>query len=83
MIDRQGAHPLSTQPMPMQIRGLVQAVKAYEVLTAAAGVEGNRKLALQALWAHPMVRTFDIALDLTSALLNAHRQYLPQFFSGE
>ncbi|MBN1311603.1 MAG: 6-phospho-beta-glucosidase [Anaerolineae bacterium] len=77
-----GVHPLVSRPLPPQVRGLVQAVKAYEELTVTAAVEGDRRLALQALLAHPLVPSFEAAREMLNALLKAHRAYLPQFFPG-
>ncbi len=82
-IGSQGARPRAVDPMPPQIRGLVQAVKAYEELAAKAGAEGDRRAALQAMLAHPLVPSFQVAKDLLAALLEAHRAYLPQFFPGD
>jgi 6-phospho-beta-glucosidase len=78
-----GAIPIPVAPMPPEIGGLVQQVKAYEVLTAIAGAEGDRRRALQALLAHPLVSSFTAAKGLLDALLEAHREYLPQFSAGE
>ncbi len=75
-----GARPLVTAPMAPQIAGLTQQVKAYEVLAAKAGAEGDRRAALQALLAHPLVPSFSVAKGLLDALLEAHRPFLPQFF---
>lgn len=80
MIDKDGAHPLKTEALPVEIRGLVHAVKAYEELAAIAGAEGDRRVALQALLAHPLTPSFKAAKNLLEALLDAHRRYLPQFF---
>jgi 6-phospho-beta-glucosidase len=78
-----GAIPLPASEMPPEIGGLVQAVKAYEVLTAQAGAHGDRQKALQALLAHPLVPSFEAAQGLLEALLQAHREYLPaSFFAG-
>lgn len=79
-IGRAGAQPIATGPLPPEIRGLVQAVKAYEELTVAAGVEGDRRRALQALHAHPLVPSFEAAQGLLDELLTAHRAYLSRFF---
>jgi 6-phospho-beta-glucosidase len=79
-IGASGARPLVTDPLPAEIRGLVQAVKAYEELAVVAGAEGDRKRALQALLAHPLVPSFEAARGLLDALLSAHHDYLPQFF---
>ena len=82
VIDAAGARPLITSPLPPAVRGLVQAVKAYEDLAVEAGAEGDRQKALQALLAHPLTPSFDAAKGLLQALFDAHRQNLPQFFSA-
>lgn len=83
VIGASGAQPVAVEPMPAEIRGLVQAVKAYEELAAVAGAEGDRRRALQALAVHPLTPSFDAAQGLLDALLAAHQEYLPQFFPGE
>lgn len=80
VVDGEGAHPLPCGPLPPQVRGLVQAVKAYEELTVEAAVGGDERRALQALLAHPLVPSFSVAQGLWRALKEAHRSYLPQFF---
>lgn len=82
-INGTGAHPQPTRPLPPEIRGLVQVVKAYEELTIDAGVDGDRRKALQALMAHPLVPSYDIARGLLGEILKTHQGYLPQFFPGE
>jgi 6-phospho-beta-glucosidase len=77
-----GPHPLAGEALPLPVRGLVQAVKAYEELAVTAAVEGDRRAALQALLAHPLVPSFEAAHGILDALLEAHRPYLPQFFPG-
>jgi 6-phospho-beta-glucosidase len=79
-IDAAGAHPRPQRPLPPEMLGLVEQVKAYEQLTVRAAVTGDRAVALQALMANPLVRSYDIARPLLEALLAAHRAHLPQFF---
>ncbi|MEN3010747.1 MAG: 6-phospho-beta-glucosidase, partial [Candidatus Bipolaricaulaceae bacterium] len=79
-VDHQGARPLPGRPLPPAIRGLIQAVKAYEELAVEAAVTGDERLALQALLVHPLVPSFAVAQGLWKALKEAHRSYLPQFF---
>jgi 6-phospho-beta-glucosidase len=83
VIGASGARPMVTDRLPAKIRGLVQAVKAYEELVVVAGAEGDRKRALQALLAHPLVPSFEAARGLLDALLSAHQAYLPQFSPGD
>jgi 6-phospho-beta-glucosidase len=80
-IDRDGAHALPLAPLAPDMRGLVQAAKAYEELTVEAARTGNRQTALRALMANPLVREWAIAEPLLTALLDANRSHLPRFFS--
>jgi 6-phospho-beta-glucosidase len=81
-VDLDGAHPVPTQPLAPELIGLVQAVTAYEVLTIEAARTGDRRVALRALIANPLVRQWDVALLLLEALLDANRAHLPQFAAG-
>jgi 6-phospho-beta-glucosidase len=81
-IDRDGAHPLPLAPLAPEMRGLVQAAKAYETLAIEAAMSGDRDVALRALLANPLVSDYDIAAPLLDALLDANRPYLPRFFPG-
>jgi 6-phospho-beta-glucosidase len=77
LVDRTGPHPLRVGAIPLAVRGLVQAVKAYESLTVEAAVQGSRRLALQALMAHPLVPSWSVARPLLDDLLEANRPWLP------
>jgi 6-phospho-beta-glucosidase len=79
VIDAHGAVPQSMGRMPPQIRGLIQAVKAYEELAIQAAITGDRETARLALMAHPLVPSWDTACALLDDILGANRQYLPQF----
>jgi len=78
-INQDGAHPLPTACLPRQVRGLVQAVKAFEELTIEAAVTGSKRAALQALLAHPLVPSFSVAQGLWREIKKAHIHFLPQF----
>ena len=78
-IDASGATPLPLAPLAPELRGLVQAVKAYEDLAVAAAISGDRTVAVKALLAHPLVGRYELAMDLVTALLEANRRYLPRF----
>jgi len=78
-IDRDGAHPLPLRPLDPDMLGLVQAAKAYEMLTIEAARSGDRKVALRALMANPLVRNWDIAHPLLEELLRVNEALLPQF----
>ena len=79
-IDRDGAHPVALAPLAPEMRGLVQAAKAYEELAVAAAISGERRTALRAMIANPLVG-WEVAEPLLDALLDANRPYLPRFFA--
>ncbi len=78
-VDSRGPHPLAQLPLPASVLGLVQRVKAYEELTIQAAVEGNPEKGFLALLNHPLVGDADTALALMGDILEANRDYLPQF----
>ena len=77
LVDRTGPHPLRMGAIPLRIRGLIQSVKAYESLTVQAAVEGSKRVALQALMAHPLVPSWELARPLLDDLLAANRKWIP------
>jgi 6-phospho-beta-glucosidase len=79
-ITREGAIPIEQAPLAPEMRGLVQAMKAYEELAVAAAKSGDRGIALKALLANPLVARWSIAAPLLDALLDANRAHLPRFF---
>jgi 6-phospho-beta-glucosidase len=79
-ITRDGAEVLPQAPLDPGMRGLVQAVKAYEELAIEAATTGDRDIALKALLANPLVAHWSIANPLLEALLEENRNHLPRFF---
>jgi len=80
LVGATGPIPLTVGHLPAMTRGLIQSVKEYEELTIEAAVTGDRRTALQALVSHPLVPSFGVADELLNAILEANRDYLPQFF---
>lgn len=80
IINKQGATPIQTGSLPIAVKGLVQQVKAYETLTIEAAVTGDETLALLALINNPLIHDFMDAKNILKDLLEAHKEYLPQFF---
>lgn len=81
IVNAAGIKPLPQPHIPKQVWGLVSAVKNYEQLAVEAAMTGDRDLALAALVAHPLVGDVDRAVPLLDELLEANREYLPNFFS--
>ena len=79
LIDRDGARPLPLAPLAPEMRGLVQAAKAYEELAVEAARSGDRAVALRALIANPLVGRWEVAAPLLDELLAVNRTHLPRF----
>jgi 6-phospho-beta-glucosidase len=79
-IDAGGATPLPVEPLAPEMLGLVEQIKAFERLTVAAAVSGDRDLALKALMANPLSADYRVAAPMLDALLEANRAYLPAFW---
>jgi len=80
-IDSAGVHPLPTEPLPLACFGLIAQIKAYELLTVEAAVNGDRDAAYQALLTHPLGPSADQVQTVLDDLLTTNRAYLPQFFN--
>lgn len=79
LVNSAGIRPLTSGPLPLSIRGLVQQVKSYEELTVQAAVTGSYDTALAALMVNPLVHGYEKAQQVLDDLLEAHKRYLPQF----
>lgn len=79
LVNRRGLMPLNVAHVPEMCWGLISAVKNYEQLAVEAAVEGDVRKMKLALLAHPLVREYDLVEKLVPELLEANRQFLPQF----
>ena len=79
-VDATGAHPLAQRPLPSEMLGLVEHVKAYERLAVQAATTGSRETVVRALVANPLVGQYPVADELADTLLEANRHFLPRFF---
>lgn len=79
VVGKNGAMPICTGTAPDSIKGLIEVVKSYEILTSKAGVYGDKKLALQALVIHPLISSFSKAEKVLNEITDANKEYLPQF----
>ncbi|MBZ4665156.1 hypothetical protein [Mahella sp.] len=58
--------------MPLYVRGLVQAVKAFESMTVQAIYEGSYDKAVLALMSHPLVGQYDVAKAMVDDILRSY-----------
>ena len=69
--------PLSQPALPATVRGLIDALGAYQALTAEAAWSGTRRDGVVALASHPLVGSLSLAEALYDEMAAAHRAYLP------
>ncbi|ELC8443421.1 6-phospho-beta-glucosidase [Clostridium perfringens] len=79
LITKDGPKPLAVGKLPVAVNGLVQEIKSFERLAVEAAVEGSYEKAVLALTINPLVRSDELARTLVDELLEAHKDYLPQF----
>lgn len=80
LINGSGCHPLGFGELAPGISAVLQRVIGVQELTVEAALKGDRQLVVQAMLADGDVLTKAQAEALTDALLDAQREWLPQFF---
>jgi alpha-galactosidase len=76
-----GLRPLQILDFPDTLAAIINRKLAATRLTVEAALRGDRQLLVEALLADGAVTDPGLALKLGNELLEAHRQYLPNFFS--
>lgn len=79
LVNKRGMKPLNVAHVPEMCWGLIAAVKNYEQLAVEAAVEGDITKMKWALMAHPLIREYELVEKLVPELLEANKEYLPQF----
>lgn len=80
VVGAHGVTPLHMGPLPQTIHALCQQAKDWEHWAVEAGVTGDREAALMAMLVNPLVPDYPTAQKLLDEMLEANREYLPQFF---
>jgi 6-phospho-beta-glucosidase len=76
---RESTEPVPVGPMPTTVRGLVQAVKAYEELAIEAALTGDPGIAVAALVAHPLCGSYAKAKAFLDCAFEDEQALLPPF----
>lgn len=79
-ITKDGPIPICVGDLPLQCAGLVQQLKAFEILTTHVALSGNYNDALVAMTINPLVQSEITAKNILDDMLEAHKKYLPQFY---
>ena len=80
VITKDGPVPLHVGPLPLQAVGLILQLKAFEILTTDVALSGNYDDALLAMTINPLVQSEHKAKLILDEMLEAHKEFLPQFF---
>ena len=78
-----GVRGVSVGPLPDGIAGILNARVRQQELTVDAALSGDRRLALQALLADPLVPSVESAESMLDDALTAHARHLPQFAAAK
>lgn len=79
VITKDGPKPINIGKLPVSVNGLVQTIKSFERLVVDAAVTGDYHTALMALTINPLIPSHKVAKVLLDEMLEAHKEYLPQF----
>lgn len=80
-VGKNGAIPIPLAKEPdIHIKNMMRIVKAYEKLAVDAGIAGDYRTALKAMLTHPLIGDFRSAKGAFDEMLEANKEYLPQFF---
>ena len=78
-VNRSGASPVAVSKVDIPyIKGIMQAVKAYEKHTVRAAVNGSRKDAIAALMVHPLIGDYRKAKAVFDEMALANVKFLPK-----
>ncbi|MGW6543331.1 6-phospho-beta-glucosidase [Streptomyces massasporeus] len=72
LVDANGAHPVTVDPLPGHATGLVCTVKAVEREVLAAAGSGSRATAVKAFALHPLVDSVNVARRLVEGYTDVH-----------
>ncbi|HND49836.1 MAG TPA: hypothetical protein PLL95_14820, partial [Anaerolineales bacterium] len=84
VIDVTGAHATAFGEVPEGVQNVLQKHISNQEMTVQAALSGDWNLALQVLLNDPLSSrlTIPLARQLLNELLEANKQYLPQFFQS-
>src|SRR5581483_1107931 len=82
-VDKSGAKPRRVGRLPNSVRGLVQAVKAYERTTIEASLRSSRSLAQLAMLEYPIIGQWELAGELLESLCDSDPEGLGYLRQGQ
>lgn len=83
VVGKDGAKPLKVTHYTEHIKEYIQAIKAYERHAVNASITGDREEAMRAMIMNPLMNDLNTSKACFEEMLEAHKEYLPQFFKDE
>lgn len=83
VITKHGPKPVSVGELPNAVKGYIYQMKAFEELVIQAAVSGDYHDAYLSFTMNPLIGDEKAAKVMLDELLEAHKAYLPQFYSKE
>ena len=83
VVGKDGAKPLKVTHYTEHIKEYIQAIKAYERHAVNAAITGDREEAMRAMIMNPLMNDLNTSKACFEEMLEAHKEYLPQFFKDE
>ena len=80
VLEPSGARGISVGALPREIQSIVAGHVANQEAIVDAALCGDRRLALAALAADPLIASLDDAERMLDEMLAANRRWLPRFF---
>ena len=78
-VDGGGIRPIPIEPVPEDAYLLMRTVKRYERLASQAILTRDRMLAIESLFAHPLIGSYSLARTLVDEYLEAHKPYVGEW----
>lgn len=79
VIGKNGATPMTTGQLPVQVNGLIQSIKSFEILAVEGIVAADYYKVLMALTINPLIASIDLAKQLLDEILQQNSSYIPEF----
>ncbi len=79
MVGADGVQPVAIGEVPAGVQSTLYPHVLNQEMIVEAALRGDRRLALQALLADPLIRDFRVVATMLDELLRANAEWLPQF----
>ena len=81
VIGKDGAKPIkATHVNSEHMKEYIQMIKAYERHAVNAAITGDKEEAIRAMVMNPLMSDLNTSMACFEEMLEAHKEYLPQFF---